>query len=111
MIRPPRTSKATRVLTAAEAVELIPDNAVVTVSSSSALGCPDEILRALGERHARTGSPRDLTSIHPIAAGDMYGVKGIDHIAATTLLRRVIGGSYPSGVLASPGSTWTTQTA
>jgi len=97
MIRPARTSKATQVLTAAAAAALIPDGAVVTVSSSSALGCPDEILRALGERHARTGSPRDLTTVHPIAAGDMYGVKGIDHIAAPTLLRRVIGGSYPSG--------------
>lgn len=97
MIRPTRASKRTRVLDAAEAVELIPSNAVVTVSSSSALGCPDEILRALGERFARTGEPRNLTTVHPIAAGDMYGVKGIDHIAARGLLARVIAGSYPSG--------------
>ncbi|MGN6243752.1 MAG: acyl CoA:acetate/3-ketoacid CoA transferase [Motilibacteraceae bacterium] len=97
MIRPARDGKQTRVLSAAEAVELIPDGAVVTVSSSSALGCPDEVLRALGEHHARTGSPRGLTTVHPIAAGDMYGVKGVDHIAAPTLLRRILAGSYPSG--------------
>jgi len=97
MIRPVRTSKRTRVLDAAQAAELIPSDAVVTVSSSSALGCPDEILKALGERFARTGQPRNLTSVHPIAAGDMYGVKGIDHIAAPGLLARVIAGSYPSG--------------
>ena len=97
MICPARTSKRTRVLDAAEAAELIPSDAVVTVSSSSALGCPDEILKALGERFARTGLPRNLTTVHPIAAGDMYGVKGIDHIAAPGLLARVIAGSYPSG--------------
>lgn len=97
MIRPPRTSKRTRVLEPAEAVELIPSDAVVTVSSSSALGCPDVVLQALGERFARTGQPRNLTTVHPIAAGDMYGVKGIDHIAAPGLLSRVIAGSYPSG--------------
>lgn len=97
MTRPVRTSKRVTVLSAAEAVALIQDNDIVTVSSSSGLGCPDAVLQALGERHAETGSPRDLTSIHPIAAGDMYGIKGIDHIAAPTLLKSVIAGSYPSG--------------
>jgi acyl CoA:acetate/3-ketoacid CoA transferase len=79
------------------AVARIPDGAVVTVSSSSALGCPDKVLWALGERFARDGHPRDLTMLHPIAAGDMYGVKGIDHIARDGLIARVIAGSYPSG--------------
>ncbi|MGL5008920.1 MAG: acyl CoA:acetate/3-ketoacid CoA transferase [Paracoccaceae bacterium] len=86
-----------KVVTAAEAVGRIGDGAVVTVSSSSALGCPDAVLRALGERFEATGHPRGLTTLHPIAAGDMYGVKGIDHIAKNGLLARVIGGSYPSG--------------
>src|SRR5439155_1299631 len=35
--------------------------------------------------------------LHPIAAGDMYGIKGIDHIAKPGLLSRVLAGSYPSG--------------
>jgi len=30
----------------------------------------------------------------PIAAGDMYGIKGIDHLAERGLLDRVIAGSY-----------------
>jgi propionate CoA-transferase len=89
-------------VTAAEAVARIPDGAVVTVSSSSALGCPDAVLAALGERFAAEGRPRDLTTLHPIAAGDMYGVKGIDHIAREGLLSRVIAGSYPSGPSSLP---------
>ena len=80
-----------------EAAARIRDGAVVTVSSSSALGCPDRVLQAIGERFRDTGHPRNITTIHPIAAGDMYGVKGMDHIAQEGLLARVIAGSYPSG--------------
>ena len=89
-------------VSAAVAVARIPDGAVVTVSSSSALGCPDAVLKALGERFRAEGHPRSLTTLHPIAAGDMYGVKGIDHIAQDGLLDRVIAGSYPSGQSSLP---------
>ncbi len=90
-------------LTAVEAaVARIPDGAVVTVSSSSALGCPDKVLWAMGERFGREGHPRDLTMLHPIAAGDMYGVKGIDHIARDGMISTVIAGSYPSGPSSLP---------
>jgi len=85
------------VLEAAEAAGLIPDGAVVTVSSSSGLGCPDAVLAAVGERFARTSSPAGLTTIHPIAAGDMYGIKGIDHLCRPGQLSRVFAGSLPSG--------------
>ncbi|MFS2179961.1 acyl CoA:acetate/3-ketoacid CoA transferase [Rhizobium pisi] len=84
-------------LTPAEAAALIPEGAVVTVSSSSGLGCPDLMLKAIGERFDATGHPRDITTLHPIAAGDMSGIKGVDHIAKRGLLKRIIGGSYPSG--------------
>jgi propionate CoA-transferase len=87
----------TKVVTADQAAARIADGAVVTVSSSSALGCPDRVLRAVGERFAREGHPRGLTMLHPIAAGDMYGVKGIDHLAQEGLISTVIAGSYPSG--------------
>ena len=38
---------AMRVLTAREAAAVIADGAVVTVSSSSGLGCPDAVLEAI----------------------------------------------------------------
>ena len=84
-------------LSLAAAAALIPDHAVVSVSSSSGLGCPDATLKAIGARFEETGAPRQITTIHPIAAGDMYGIDGIDHIARPGLLKRVIAGSYPSG--------------
>ena len=81
----------------AAVAELIPDHAVISVSSSSGLGCPDATLKAIGERFDRAAKPRGITTIHPIAAGDMYGIDGIDHIAKPGLLKRVIAGSFPSG--------------
>lgn len=72
-----------------DAANRISDRAVVTVSSSSGLGCPDKILEAIGRRFETHGHPKNLTTLHPIAAGDLYGIKGIDHIAKDGLLARI----------------------
>jgi len=79
------------------AAKLIADGAVVSVSSSSGLGCPDAMLAAIGRRFDAEGHPRNITTLHPIAAGDMSGIKGIDHIAKPGLLKKTLCGSYPSG--------------
>ncbi len=84
-------------ITPRQAADLIPDGAVVSVSSSSGLGCPDLTLKAIGERFDETGHPQNITTLHPIAAGDMSGIKGVDYIAKKGLLKKIIGGSYPSG--------------
>jgi propionate CoA-transferase len=86
-----------KIISIDEIGSLIADGAVVTVSSSSGLGCPDASLRAIGKHFLEKGHPRELTALHPIAAGDMYGIPGIDHLAHPGLLKRVIAGSLPSG--------------
>ena len=91
-----------KVVSAAQAAELIRDGDVLTVSSSSGLGCPDSALAAIGARFAREGHPRDLTALHPIAAGDMYGIRGMDYLAQPGLLKKVLAGSYPSGPSSLP---------
>ncbi|WP_163833533.1 acyl CoA:acetate/3-ketoacid CoA transferase [Spartinivicinus ruber] len=91
-----------KVISFEQAAKLIKDGDVVTVSSSSGLGCPDRMLRAIGERFEQEGQPRALRTLHPIAAGDMYGIKGIDHLAKPGLLAKVIAGSYPSGPSSLP---------
>ena len=96
-----------KVVTADEAARLIPDGAVVTVSSSSGLGCPDAVLAAIGRRFESEGHPRDLTTLHPIAAGDMWGIGGVDHLAKPGCLARILAGSYPSGPSkAEPPAIW-----
>ena len=93
---------ATKIVRAEEAAARIRDAAVVSVSSSSGLGCPDMTLAAIGARFRATGHPRNLTMLHPIAAGDMYGIKGIEHLAEDGLIAVVIAGSYPSGPSSLP---------
>jgi len=96
-----------KVISAAEAARLIPDGAVVTVSSSSGLGCPEAVLKAVGELFDSEGHPCNITTVHPIAAGDMWGVKGVDHLAKPGCLARVLAGSYPSGPSsAEPPEIW-----
>jgi acyl CoA:acetate/3-ketoacid CoA transferase len=89
-------------LTAREAAELLRDGDTITVNSSSGLGCPDAVLAGIGQRYRETASPRGLSSIHPIAAGDMSGILGVDHIAQPGLLRRIVAGSLPSGPSSAP---------
>ena len=71
-----------------EAAALIPDGAVVSVSSSSGLGCPDAMLKVIGERFDAVGHHQNITTLHPIAAGDMSGIKGVDYIAKQGLLKK-----------------------
>ena len=86
-----------KLVSLATAAARVLDGAVVSISSSSALGCPDKMLWAIGARFRTEGHPRGITVLSPIAAGDMYGVKGIDHLAQDGLLGRILAGSYPSG--------------
>jgi acyl CoA:acetate/3-ketoacid CoA transferase len=60
-----------KVVSTDRAAKLIRDGDVVSVSSSSGLGCPDAMLAAIGARFAAEGHPRELTTVHPIAAGDI----------------------------------------
>ncbi|ACL55684.1 acyl CoA:acetate/3-ketoacid CoA transferase [Methylobacterium nodulans] len=91
-----------KLVSAEQAAALIPDGAVIAIASSSGLSCPDRVLRAIGERFATEGRPRDLTVLSPIAAGDMYGIKGVDHLARKGLISTIIAGSYPSGPSSLP---------
>jgi propionate CoA-transferase len=96
-----------KIVTADEAARRIADGEIVAVNSSSGLNCPDAILQAMGNRFDSEAQPRNLTMIHPIAAGDMFGIKGIGHIAKSGLISRIIAGSYPSGPSSSePPMIW-----
>ncbi|WP_256752995.1 acyl CoA:acetate/3-ketoacid CoA transferase [Mesorhizobium sp. Mes31] len=86
-----------KVTSAADAARAVKDGAIVAVNSSSGLCCPDLVLKALGERYRDERHPAGLTMVHPIAAGDMFGTKGIDHLAQDGMIDTIIGGSYPSG--------------
>ena len=58
-----------KLVTADAAAARIPDGAVVTVSSSSGLGCPDKVLAAIGARFDREGHPREPDHAPPDRRG------------------------------------------
>ena len=91
-----------KVISADQAAQFVRDGDVVAISSSSGLCCPEKVLAALGNRFAREEHPRSLTTLLPIAAGDMYGIRGIDHLARPGMLKTILAGSYPSGPSSLP---------
>lgn len=64
-----------KIITAAEAVSLIPTSATVAVSGFSGYGSPEEILIALQNSYAAAASPAKLTLLKGVSIGD-YVSKG-----------------------------------
>ena len=86
-----------KIMSATDAVRRIADGDIVAVNASSGLCCPDHVLEALGARFRAESHPASLTMVHPIAAGDMFGTKGVDNLAQDGMIDAIIAGSYPSG--------------
>src|SRR5574337_2220514 len=95
-------NRDTPILTAAEAAQLIPNRATVTISSSAAQLVPDKVLGGIEARFLASGEPRDLTVVFPVAIGDSFGTVGLDHLAYPGLIKRLIGGSYVNAPAAAP---------
>ncbi len=81
-----------RFMTAAEAVDLIPSGARVTVIGFTLMGAPEAITAEIERRFLAEGRPRDLTLLH--GAGQSNGVVGVEHFAHAGLLRRIIGSHW-----------------
>ncbi|MBF2734840.1 MAG: acyl CoA:acetate/3-ketoacid CoA transferase [Betaproteobacteria bacterium AqS2] len=81
-------------LTAAEAAARIPDGATIALSGSGGgVLEPDELIKALAERFAKEGHPRDLTVMHALGIGDGEG-SGLARLAREGMLACLIGGHW-----------------
>ncbi len=84
---------APRIVTSAEAAQLIPDGATVALCGCLSVLEPDAVLQGIEARYLQQGHPRDLTVIHPVMVASRKGA-GINRFAHDGLMRRVIGGSF-----------------
>lgn len=84
---------AGKVVTARDAAALVHSGDTLTTSGFVGAGVPEALLKALGERFADEGQPRDLTLIFAAGQGD-GGERGLNRLAAPGLVRRVIGGHW-----------------
>lgn len=82
-----------KIVSMADAAALIHSGDTVTTSGFVGAGVPDGLLKALADRFADEGHPRDLTLIFAAGQGDGKG-RGLDRLAAPGLVSRIIGGHW-----------------
>jgi len=90
---PPGARVRDKVVSAADAVRLIRDGDYLMVEGFVGQCFAEELTLALEQRFLRTGSPRDLTAVFTVAAGDREG-RGLDRLCHDGLLKRAIGGFW-----------------
>ena len=76
-----------------EAAGLVSDGDTLLICGCENVLLPNALLRALGDRYEATGSPRDITEIHPIIVGMGEGM-GLENLAHQGLVKRAIGSGY-----------------
>jgi len=82
-----------KLMTADEAVKLIPDGATVRVSGAALVCSSAMIFKNIGESFRKTGHPRDLCIVSEGSPGsNAEGFNFFEHIAYKGLVRRVVGG-------------------
>ena len=85
--------KKVDVLNATQAAALVSDGDTLLICGCENVLLPNTLLRALGERYETTGSPRNITEIHPIIVGMGEGM-GLENLAHRGLVKRAIGSGY-----------------
>ena len=80
-----------QLVTAEEAVRLVPDGSTLIVGGSGAgHAVPQRFIDALADVHRDEGRPRDLTTVRVVGMGDFAEV-GFSQLAIPGLMRRTIG--------------------
>jgi len=83
-----------KLMSTKEAVKMINPGDTISISSIAGGLTPEKVIGALGKRYSETGTPGNLTIVFPVAVGDGYEIKGLEHLAQEGMIKRLIGGSF-----------------
>ena len=83
-----------RIMDAAQAAELIKDNAVIGLNSFAAMACPEKLHDSIGERFLATGHPKGLTLISSSGFGLMDADRGAEPYIIRGAVGRIIASHY-----------------
>lgn len=85
--------KKVKIVDAAVAIQAIPDGATVATGGFVSTAIPEYIYTELARNYEQTHHPRDLTLVYAAGQGDGVS-RGLNHLAADGLVRKIIGGHY-----------------
>ena len=80
-------------LTVRQAADAVPDGAALVACGFGGILTAEGVLKALGERFAETGHPRELTTLHASVPGDGRS-RGMNYLAQPGMIRRAMGGHF-----------------
>ena len=90
---PPERVQRGKVVSAAEAVQVIRDGDTIATGGFVGIGFAEEIAIALEQYYLDQGKPQDLTLVYAAGQGD-GAERGLKHLGHAGLIRRVIGGHW-----------------
>ncbi|GAB3043025.1 acyl CoA:acetate/3-ketoacid CoA transferase [Virgibacillus ainsalahensis] len=81
-----------KIITLAEAANLIKDDDFVATTTNGFGGLPEELLVAIGNRFQEEAHPKNITFAHSCGIGNGTEGRGADHLAYEGLTKRIISG-------------------